>query len=63
LTTLIALQRTQTGFETRHVLAVHVPLMSYGRTSDEIRAFHEDIIRQVEQLPGIDRVATGSAVP
>ena len=63
LTTLIALQRTQTGFETRHVLAVHVPLMSYGRTSDEIRAFHADIIRQVEQLPGIDRVATGSAVP
>jgi putative ABC transport system permease protein len=63
LTTLVALQRAPTGFETRHVLAVHVPLMSYGRTSDEIRAFHENIIRQVEQLPGVDRVATGSAVP
>ena len=63
LTTLITLQRTRTGFETRQVLAVHVPVMSYGRTSDEIRTFHEDIIRQVEQLPGVDRVATGSAVP
>jgi putative ABC transport system permease protein len=63
LTTLVALQRAPTGFETRQVLAVHVPVMSYGRTSDQIRAFHEDLIRQVEQLPGVDRVATGSAVP
>jgi predicted permease len=63
LTTLIALQRTQAGFETRRVLAVNVPVMSYRRTSDQIRAFHEDIIRQVGQLPGVDRVATGSAVP
>jgi putative ABC transport system permease protein len=63
LATLITLQRTRTGFETRQVLAVHVPVMSYGRTSDEIRTFHEAIIRQVEQLPGVDHVATGSAVP
>ena len=34
LTTLITLQRTRTGFETRQVLAVHVPVMSYGRTPD-----------------------------
>ena len=60
LTTLVALQRTPTGFETRQVLAVNVPVMSYGRTSDQIRAFHEDIIRQVEQLPGVDRVSAGS---
>ena len=32
LTTLIALQRAPTGFETRQVLAVDVPTISYGRT-------------------------------
>ena len=32
ITTLIALQRTETGVDTRHVLAVNVPVMSYGKT-------------------------------
>jgi putative ABC transport system permease protein len=63
LATLIALQRTQTGFETRQVLAVHVPVMSYGRTPDERVAFYQDVRRQVEQLPGVDRVSLGSSVP
>ena len=63
LTTLVALQRAPTGFETRQVLAVHVPVMSYGRTPDEVVAFYEDVMRQVEQLPGVDRVSLGSSVP
>ena len=57
LTTLVALQRTQTGFETRQVLAVNVPVISYGRTPDQTVAFYEDVMRQVEQLPGVDRVS------
>ena len=63
LTTLIALQRTRTGFETRRVLAVNVPVMSYGRTPDQTLAFYQDIVRQIEELPGVDRVSLGSAVP
>src|SRR6185295_6596720 len=63
LTTLIALQRTQTGFETRQVLAMDVPVMSSGRTPDQRLSFYQDIMRQVGQLPGVDRVSLGSAVP
>ena len=63
LTTLIALQRTQTGFETRQVLAVHVPVMSNGRTPDQTRSFYQDMMRQVGQLPGVERVSLGSSVP
>ena len=63
LTTLIALQRARTGFETRQVLAVDVPVMSYGRTPDQTVAFYQDVMRQVEQLPGVDRVSLGSSVP
>ena len=33
LKTLLALQAAQTGFDTRHVLAMNVPVMSYGRTA------------------------------
>ncbi len=63
LTTLVALQRAPTGFETRQVLAVNVPVMSYGRTPDQIVAFYQDVMRRIEQLPGVDRVSVGSSVP
>ena len=60
LTALIALQRATAGFETRRVLTVNVPVMSYGRTPDQVVTFYQDVMRQVEQLPGVDRVALGS---
>jgi putative ABC transport system permease protein len=41
LKTLLALQAAQTGFDMRHVLAVNVPVMSYGRTPDQITAFYQ----------------------
>jgi hypothetical protein len=63
VTTLVSLQRTRTGFETRQVIAVHVPVMSNGRTPDQTRAFYQDMARQVGQLPGVERVSLGSSVP
>jgi putative ABC transport system permease protein len=63
LTTLVALQRAPAGFETRQVLAVNVPVMSYGRTPDQRVAFYQDVMRQIEQLPGVVRVSVGSSVP
>src|SRR6185295_10147801 len=63
LTTLIALQRAPTGFETRQVLAVDVPPVSFGQTDDQTGAFYREVMRQVEELPGVNRVSLGSAVP
>jgi putative ABC transport system permease protein len=63
LKTLLALQTAQTGLDTRHVLAVNLPVMSYGRTPDQIVAFYNDVVRRLTALPGVDRVALGSAVP
>src|SRR5262245_41676538 len=63
LTTLVVVQRTRPGLQTRQVLAVNVPVMSNGRTEDQIRSHYQDVMRQVEQLPGVDRVSTGSSVP
>jgi putative ABC transport system permease protein len=45
------------------VLAVNVPLMSYGRTSDQIRTFYREVQRRIAALPGVDRVAGGNTVP
>ena len=63
LKTLIALQSVQTGFDMPRVLAINVPVMSYGRTPDQITGFYKEAIRRVSELPGVDRVAVGTVVP
>jgi predicted permease len=63
LKTLLALQAAQAGFDTRQVLAVNVPVMSYGRTPDQIVVFYKETIRRITELPGVDRVAVGTVVP
>jgi predicted permease len=62
LKTLLALQTTQTGFDAR-VLAVNVPVVSYGRTPDQIVGFYKEVMRRIGELPGVDRVAVGTVVP
>jgi hypothetical protein len=59
----MTLQRAQTGMDTRHVLAVNVPIMGYGKSPDEVRGFYRECIRRLMQLPGVDQVAVGNAVP
>ena len=63
LKTLLALQATQTGFDMPRVLALNVPLMSYGRTPDQVTEFYKEAIRRISELPGVDRVAVGTVVP
>jgi len=63
LTTLIALQSASTGFDLRRTLAVNVPVMSYGRTPDQIIAFYKEIMRRVGELPGVEQTAVGTVVP
>jgi putative ABC transport system permease protein len=63
LTTLFALQRAQTGFNTRNVLAINVPLVSYTRKPQEIRGFYQEVLRRVSAVPGVERAAIGTAVP
>jgi putative ABC transport system permease protein len=61
--TLFTLQSQQTGFDMRRVLALNVPVVSYGRTPEEIINFYREAIRRIDALPGVDRVALGTQVP
>ena len=63
LTALLTLQATQPGFNTRNVLTLLVPVMSYGRTPDQVTAFYQEIMRRVTELPGVERVAVGTLIP
>ena len=61
--TLITLQETRTGFDMHRVLAVNVPVMSYGKTSDDIINFYRQVIERISALPGVGRVALGTTPP
>jgi predicted permease len=63
ITTLIALQRTQTGMDTQHVLAIDVPAMSYGKTPEQVVDFYREAMRRVEALPGVVKTAYGDVAP
>lgn len=63
LTTLFTLQRTRTGFNMQHVLAVNVPIVSYDRPHEQIVGFYREVIRRVSEIPGVARVSVGTAVP
>jgi predicted permease len=61
--TLLTLQATQTGFDMHRTLAMNVPVMSYGKTPDQIINFYREAIRRINEIPGVDRVALGTTVP
>jgi predicted permease len=63
LTTLLALQSAQTGMDTPHVLAINVPVMSYGKTPQQVQGFYKESIRRISELPGVEGVAVGSVAP
>ncbi len=61
--TLLSLQAVQTGFDTRHVLAINVPAMSYGKTPQQVVDFYKESMRRIEALPGVNKTAFGIVVP
>ena len=63
ITTLIALQRAQTGLDTQHVLAIDVPAMSYGKTPRQVVDFYKESMRRIDALPGVSKTAFGNVVP
>jgi putative ABC transport system permease protein len=63
IATLIALQRTQTGLDMQHVLAVDVPAMSHGKTPQQVVDFYRESIRRIDALPGVSTTAFGDVVP
>jgi putative ABC transport system permease protein len=63
VTTLIALQRTHSGMDTRHVLAIDVPWPSNGRTQQQAVDFYKEAVRQINALPGVTETAVGMIAP
>jgi predicted permease len=63
LSKLIALQSAPTGFQTRNVLAIDVPVLSFETPPEQNAVLYKEAIRRIAELPGVERVAVGTTVP
>ena len=63
LTTLRSMQEAQPGFETGHVLVANLPLISDGRTPQQVAQFYQEARRQVTALPGVDSASISMWAP
>src|SRR5262245_1891056 len=63
LTALITLQSVATGFNMHNVLAVEVPVVTEGRSPDQVTGFYSEAMRQIGALPGVERVSVGTTIP
>jgi putative ABC transport system permease protein len=61
--TLFTLEKTQPPFDAARVLAVNLPVMSYGRTPEQVQDFYREVQRRVSALPGVSHASTGFTVP
>ncbi len=61
--TLFELEKSRPQFDSGKVLAVNLPVMSYGRTPEQVREFYRTVKQRVAALPGVEHVATGFSVP
>jgi putative ABC transport system permease protein len=61
--TLLALQSTQTGMDSRHVLAINVPAVFYGKARQQVVDFYKEVIRRIDALPGVNKTAFGMVAP
>jgi len=63
LRTFLALQAASPGFDSSRILAINVPITSFGRTRQQTQDFYRQLQDRIGQLPGVERVAVGSNVP
>ena len=63
VTTLLALQKTETGLDSRHVLAINTPAVFNGKTKQQLLAYYKEVIRRIDALPGVNKTAFGMVAP
>jgi putative ABC transport system permease protein len=61
--TLFVLEQTRPPFDSANVLALNLPLMSYGRTPQQVDEFYREVQRRVSALPGVEHVSSGFTAP
>jgi predicted permease len=61
--TLFTLEETRPPFDAAKVMAVNLPVMSYGKTDEQVRQFYREVSRRVSAIPGVEHVSSGFSAP
>ena len=61
--TLFELESTRPPFDTARVLAINLPVLSYGKTPEQVHDFYREVKRRIAALPGVEQASTGFSVP
>lgn len=61
--TLFVLEQTRPPFSSANVLSVNLPVMSYGKTPQQITDFYRSVKDRIGAMPGVEHVAEGFSVP
>ena len=61
--TLFTLEQTRPPFDAANVMAINLPVMSYGKTDEQVREFYREVSRRVATLPGVEHVSLGFSAP
>ena len=61
--TLLALQAVRSGVDTRQVLALDVPAMSYGKSDQQVIDFYKESLRRINALPTVTSTAFAVTAP
>ncbi len=61
--TLLALQAVRSGVDTRQVLALDVPAMSYGKSDQQVVDFYKESLRRINALPTVTSTAFAVTAP
>src|SRR5580692_6519591 len=61
--TLFVLEQTRPPFDSANVLAVNLPVLSYGKTPQQVSEFYREVLRRVGALPGVENASSGFSAP
>jgi putative ABC transport system permease protein len=61
--TLFVLEETRPPFDSANVLAVNLPVLSYGKTPGQVSEFYREVQRRVGALPGVEHTSSGFVAP
>ncbi len=61
--TLFVLEQTRPPFDSANVLAINLPVMSYGKTPEQLSEFYRQVQERIAALPAVEHVSSGFSVP
>jgi putative ABC transport system permease protein len=61
--TLFTLEETRPPFDSAHVMAINLPVMSYGKTDQQVKEFYREVLRRVSAIPGVEYASSGFSAP